>query len=421
MAAPTSACASRAVAPFADQSIRNVGRHRERLAGERGHPAAIELQVLERARERFQRSQARLDDFDCSAFGDLQVAVIRERHSVHGRERTRKSADHRGRSCTHQFERIGVAFLRHQTRTGARFVSQRYVPEVRRVPDHDLFTKPRSRNERANARVREIQCRVAVADRVQSIARRRSEAERVCSDLADRTGARIRPARRSPADMRASDCARTPAKRCASRRNGSAAAHSQKASSTGCAGCQCVVAASRRARLQFVFRGCAQRRCDSGRYCVAPSRRDPRNTAAASLRLDRCGCGPRAAVRRLPARVRARARRSRREYLPHRSHARSARSPLRDFGCDRFQSAARNSLARDDAMNAARFQSRNVRFGTLHVERCEHEVFFQRGSEPQQHRIRRRAEAAAPLQRIRHVRATISSGKPCNLMNPSAA
>jgi hypothetical protein len=39
----------------------------------------------------------------------------------------------------------------------------------------------------------------------------------------------------------------------------------------------------------------------------------------------------------------------------------------------------------------------------------------------QQRRIGRCAEAAAPLQRIAHVRATISSGSPCSLMKPAAA
>ena len=63
----------------------------------------------------------------------------------------------------------------------------------------------------------------------------------------------------------------------------------------------------------------------------------------------------------------------------------------------------------------------NVRLRAAHVERRKHEILFERRSERKQCPIGPPLETAAPLQVIAHVRATISSGKPCSLMKPPAA
>ncbi len=103
--------------------------------------------------------------------------MVGERHPVDRCDRSGVRPDRPRARSADEFERIGIAFLRHEARPGRGGVVEPNVAERGRCPDDELFARARGGDRRAHHRVEQIEHDVAVADRVERVARRGGETE----------------------------------------------------------------------------------------------------------------------------------------------------------------------------------------------------------------------------------------------------
>ena len=190
----------------------------------------------------------------------------------------------------------------------------------------------------------------------------------------------------------------TRAKRAAARTKPCAAPSSQNASDTGCAGCQCVVAASSVPSSSAPRRAVFERARDAEREpraaCRAIARVEQQRgrdlIVAAAAGVQRCaGVGREFAHARVDRAVHVFERAGARE--------RDERAVGDLFGDDVERGA---QFARGDAREQPAFGERgDVRARTAHVERREHEIVFERGAEGDQRGIGSDGKPSSPLQR----------------------
>ena len=290
--------------------------------------------------------------------------MIRERDAGRGAERARERAVRGGGVRAHEFERIGIPLLRHEARAGRRGIVEPRVAERGRAPDHELFARARRGTERARHGVQEVERHVAIADRIERVARRRREAEQ-------RRGLRAIQRQRRPAACARTERTRTrprlPPRARSARRRAPSSRRRHRARARARSAARAANAWSRRgARATLVCgfrpRAMSARAAFPRTWRIRVRRGRARREEAWSP-PDRCGCGP--ACKKgpaSPARSRTRAsiapctssafvaRASRREACRRRSR-------LRPFveGCvERARGCGRDDVAAEEAPPRAR-------------------------------------------------------------------
>ena len=417
--------------PARYQRVGDVGR--DRVAVKRGalHRRAIEAHGFPRARESARASRARpprsRSSGSSSPAGRAGTkAPVRRASPAH--RHTRPTSLRRMRA--HQLERIGVALLRHQARAGRRGIAEPHVTERRRRPGDELFGDARGINDGADACVREIERHIAIADRIERVARRTLQS-RAPAPPRSRSSGKPEPA------SAALPSGHERAARVERRREPLGRAHERFAPRREHKGEQhrlrrLPVRAAREHRLRRGARRQPARRAprDGVRHAARRRGRGRARRAAASSRPDRCGCARRAATRRRRRQARARARRSHRGRPPHRSRARRPRTCRRRSRLRPQRSAARNDALVRGAMilppSSASTCAERARTSNGASTRSSS------SDEPKASSCAsaRGRKATAPLKcghcrgsrsRVCAARAKASSGRACSAMNPLAA
>ena len=165
--------------PACYQLVGDVGRDRVSFKRRALHRRGNEAHGFPRTGKSAQRCDRVLRDRDRLALRHLQIALVGRRQSAERSQRTGIRSHQLGRMRAHQLERIGVALLRHQTRSGRRGITEPHVAIRRNRPGDELLGDARGIHDGAHACVREIERRVAIADRIERVAGRTCKAERL--------------------------------------------------------------------------------------------------------------------------------------------------------------------------------------------------------------------------------------------------
>ena len=172
---------------FPHERLGCVGGEHERIRGRGSHPVAVDLEA---GHERGQAPQpaARIGPGrEDGRLVLLQVAVVRERQTLHRREETRQPADRRSRLAAGELGDVGVQLLRHHRRARGGALGQADEAELARRPEHELLADAREMHVQHRDRIEIVECEVAVGDRVDRVAhlaRRRRQPQRRAGERA---------------------------------------------------------------------------------------------------------------------------------------------------------------------------------------------------------------------------------------------
>ena len=174
------------------ERLRRVGREEQRIGCSLRKSLAVDLEPADENGERTERQPNVATRREHRRLVLLQVAVVRQREPLHGREEPGEPADRGSGLPTNELCHVRVELLRHHRRPGRGGLGQFREPELRSRPEHDLLADARQVREEHRCRVEVVEREVAVGDcvdRVPHLPRRswqleRRAGERPCSERA---------------------------------------------------------------------------------------------------------------------------------------------------------------------------------------------------------------------------------------------
>ena len=184
----------------ADERLGGVRREQQRIRRGGGEPVAVELEAGHEHRQCAERAGDVAPRREHRRLVLLQIAVVRERQSLHRRQQTGEPADRGSRLAARELGDVRVQLLRHHRRAGRRVLRQPGEAELRRRPEHELLADAREMREQHRGRVEIVEREVAVRDRVERVPHRIGR--RAAAAASSPRAHRLRAATASPARPR---------------------------------------------------------------------------------------------------------------------------------------------------------------------------------------------------------------------------
>ena len=156
--------------PLPHERLGGVGREEQRVGGRLRHPLAVDLEPADEHGESVEREPDVATGGEHGRLVLLQVAVVRERETLHGREQARQPTDRRAGLAAGELGDVRVQLLRHHRGARRRGLREPREAELRRRPEHDLLADARKVDEEHRGRVEVVEREVAIRDRVDRVA-----------------------------------------------------------------------------------------------------------------------------------------------------------------------------------------------------------------------------------------------------------
>ena len=162
---------------LADERLGDVGRHREAVVRRGRHARGVEPEAGVGQGQDVERGGVRIGLREDGLLVLLQVAVVRERQALEGREEPGQASDRGTGTTAHELAHVGVLLLGHHARARRDGVVELRPAELARRPEHELLPQAREVHEPQGRRVRQVAGEVAVRDGVEGVAEARLEVE----------------------------------------------------------------------------------------------------------------------------------------------------------------------------------------------------------------------------------------------------